>query len=142
MKRWFICAISCLLFFFYGTSQSLIIHLDEGQTFFGDSDLTMSQIMDPINCQSSPKLTKHSRYVIDVSNNHLDWYFKDVLISEWPVNVINDHGILYIYVLNPYYPGVFMLNSNAFNETLVYKEKIDLNTRYIVYTKFSITKSQ
>jgi len=123
-------------------SQILEIQITEGQTFFGDSALTMSQILDPINRQSSPKLTKHSRYVIDVSNNHHDWYFKGVLISDWPVNVVNADGLVYIYILNPYYPGLLMWNPDPMNESLVYKEKIDLNTRYIVYTKFKITKSQ
>jgi hypothetical protein len=123
-------------------SQILEIQITEGQTFFGDSALTMSQILDPINRQSSPKLTKHSRYVIDVSNNHLDWYIKDALVSEWPVDVVSDRGLVYIYILNPYYPGVLILNSDPFNETLVYSDKVDNDTRYIVYTKFTITKSQ
>jgi len=143
MKRWVIYSIISFRWLSFSCdAQTLHIQINEGQTFFGDSDLTMSQIMDPFNCQSSPKLTKHSRYVIDVSNNHLDWYFKDVLISDWPVNVVNADGLVYIYILNPYYPGLFMWNPDPMNESLVYRDKVDQNTRYIVYTKFSITKSQ
>ena len=123
-------------------AQILEIQITEGQTFFGDSALTLSQIIDPIHRQSSPKLTKYSRYVIDVSNNHLNWYIKDVLVSEWPVDVVNDRGLVYIYILNPYYPGVLILNLDPFNETLVYSDKVDNDTRYIVYTKFTITNSQ
>lgn len=142
MIRWVICAIYFLLFSFCGTSQTLIIQIDEGQTFFGDSALSMSQIMDPIHRQSSPKLTKNSRYFVDVSNRQISWYVKNTLVCEWPVNVVNTHGLVYIYILNPYFPGLLMLNLDPLNESLVYRDKVDQNTRYIVYTKFSITKSQ
>ena len=115
MIRWVICGIHFLLFSFSGTSQTLIIQIDEGQTFFGDSALSMSQIMDPIHCQSSPKLTKNSRYIVDVSNRQISWFVKNTLVCEWPVNVVNIHGLVCIYILNPYFPGLLMLNLDPLN---------------------------
>ena len=88
MKHLFL--VISLFFFSVYFSQTLIIQVDEVQSYYGDTTQTIHDVLNGQTYDYTPT-TKNCRYVIDMSNNFVDFYRNDILESSSPITINFDN---------------------------------------------------
>jgi hypothetical protein len=119
-------------------SQKIIINVDEIQSFYGDTSQNMNEIFNNVSYTTQPE-SKNCTYVINTSDNTVDYYRDTVLYTTEPIEIefVNNHMI--VRILEYGFNVGLIINFNV--ESVVYYDIRPSYVEYMKFTKFEIVKS-
>lgn len=130
-----------LMFMLYDKafSQKFILQVDEVRTFYGDTSQTLVEIFEGTLADTVPTPT-HCRYIIDGTNNTVEFYRNDSLEIIMPMNIdYYEHGMLVHFLIQGFDVGL-MVNFNHDTEYALYFNREESYVRYFNFTKYDILK--
>ena len=130
-----------ILFSTLSFSQTLIIQVDEVQSYYGDTTQTIYDVLNGQTYDYTPT-TKNCRYVINMSNNFVDFYRNDILESSSPITINFDNKFVIVDLLENGFDVGLIVNLDVNNESVVLYDKRPPFVEYMKFTKFQIVKPQ
>jgi hypothetical protein len=130
-----------ILFSTLSFSQTLIIQVDEVQSYYGDTTQTIYDVLNGQTYDYTPT-TKNCRYVINMSNNFVDFYRNDILESSSPITINFDNKFVIVDLLENGFDVGLIVNLDVNNESVVLYDRRPSFVEYMKFTKFQIVKPQ
>ena len=130
-----------ILFSTLSFSQTLIIQVDEVQSYYGDTTQAIYDVLNGQTYDYTPT-TKNCRYVINMSNNFVDFYRNDILESSSPITINFDNKFVIVDLLENGFDVGLIVNLDVNNESVVLYDKRPPFVEYMKFTKFQIVKPQ
>jgi len=122
-------------------SQTLVIQVDEVQSYYGDTTQTIYDVLNGQTYDYTPT-TKNCRYVINMSNNFVDFYRNDILESSSPITINFDNKFVIVDLLENGFDVGLIVNLDVNNESVVLYDRRPSFVEYMKFTKFHIVKPQ
>jgi len=139
MKTYLLLILLSFSFFYF--SQTLIIQVDEVQSYYGDTTQTIYDVLNGQTYDYTPT-TKNCRYVINISNNFVDFYRNDILEFSSPIKINFDNKFVIVDLLENGFDVGLILNLDVNYESVVFYDRRPPFIEYMKFTKFQIVKPQ
>ena len=119
-------------------SQTIIIQVDEIQSFYGDTSQNINEIFNNVSYITQPEF-KNCKYVINTSDHTVDFYRDNVLqtTKTMEIEFVNNHMI--VQILEYGFNVGLIINFN--HESVVFYDIRPSFVEYMKFTKFEIVKS-
>jgi len=119
-------------------SQTIIIQVDEIQSFYGDTSQNINEIFNNVSYITQPE-SKNCKYVINTSDYTVDFYRNSVLQTTEAIEIefVNNHMI--VRILEFGFNIGLIIDFNV--ESVVFYDIQPSFVEYMKFTKFEIVKS-
>lgn len=122
-----------------GIAQSIVIQVNEVQSFFGDPTWKLERVLRDPYYHDAP-VYKDCRYVVDFNDSIVTFYRDGELIDEGPVQIITKDGVSIIKILEEGFDFGLVLDLRAESESaLLYQVNSDV-IECMRFTRFQIIK--
>lgn len=122
-----------------GLAQSVVIQVNEVQSFFGDPTWKLDRVLRDPYYYDAP-VHKDCRYVVNFDESTVEFYRDGELIDEGPVQIITKDGVSIIRILEEGFDFGLVLDLRAESESaLLYQVNSDV-IECMRFTSFQIIK--
>lgn len=122
-----------------GLAQSIVIQVDEVQSFFGDPAWKLERVLRDPYYHDAP-VHKDCRYVINFNDSTVSFYRNGEMIDGGPAQIITKDGVSIIRILEEGFDFGLVLDLRAESESaLLYQVNSDV-IECMRFTRFQIIK--
>jgi len=130
---------ACLLITSIAFNQTIVIQVNEVQSFYGDPTWSIEQVVNDPYYFESPRRV-NGKYIINFNNGVVELYKDGEMIEETPAQIITQDGVSIVTILEAGFDIGLIIDLRFESESVTFYQYGSSDIEYMKFTDFQIVR--